>query len=50
VETARTASIPTTPEVSAMTPKEEIAQFMRGEYVQGGLAKTFGKGRRANRA
>ena len=25
-----------------MTPKEEIAQFMRGEYQQGGLAKTFG--------
>jgi len=25
-----------------VTPKEEIAQFMRGEYTQGGLAKTFG--------
>jgi len=25
-----------------MTPKEAIAQFMRGEYQQGGIAKTFG--------
>ena len=25
-----------------MTPKEEIAQFMRGEFQQSGLAKTFG--------
>jgi uncharacterized protein (TIGR00369 family) len=25
-----------------MTPKEEIALFMRGEYADGGLAKTFG--------
>jgi uncharacterized protein (TIGR00369 family) len=28
--------------MSGMTPKEEIVQFMRGEYQQGGLAKTFG--------
>jgi uncharacterized protein (TIGR00369 family) len=25
-----------------VTPKEEIEQFMRGESVRGGLAKTFG--------
>jgi uncharacterized protein (TIGR00369 family) len=29
-------------EESTVTPKEAIAQFMRGEYQQGGIAKTFG--------
>ena len=28
--------------VRAMTPKEQIEQFMRGEWTQGGFNRTFG--------